>query len=246
VLLAAPLSGAVFSRIIGIKRTIVLGLAISFAGMLYVRHLIGVDASAAHLIPGLIINGFGFGMAISNLANITLSAASLAEAGEASGINNTARQLGATLGTAVLGAIMISTIQTNLTSSIKSSAVIPSLAKPAIAAGVSRDVQTLGETTPGEGQASLPHPVVAEIQDLSKQAMVDGVRKGLAYGAAILAGGFLLSLRLPSGAAAHGPAPASAQAAGETSTPPANVPEPAVASTAPATRKSRAKKPVRL
>lgn len=197
VLIAAPLSAAVLSRLIGLKRVIILGVIICVIGILYLRELITPDATARDLIPALIINGVGFGMAIANLANITLSAVNVAQAGEASGINNTFRQLGATLGTALLGAVLISTLQTGITNGIQQSRVVPGPLKSKIEQGVHAQVQSLGQDSGGSSTARLPQPVVQELGKIRAQATADGLRDALAYGAGILTFGVLLSLRLP-------------------------------------------------
>lgn len=51
---------------------------------------------------------------MSQLSNITLSAVSVEEAGEASGVNNTLRQIGSSLGTAVIGSIIVASLASNL------------------------------------------------------------------------------------------------------------------------------------
>jgi EmrB/QacA subfamily drug resistance transporter len=202
VFFAAPLSGIVGSKLIGLKRVVILGLVIDLVGLVYLRHLISAGVTVHQLIPALVINGIGFGMAIANLTNITLSSVNVQEAGEASGVNNTARQLGATLGTAILGAVLLAAIQTNMTNGIHASRVLPAQLKPVLAAGVRADIQSLGVGSSSAQAARLPASVANELVSIRNHSIADGVRKALAYGAGILGVGVLASLALP-GAKPH-------------------------------------------
>ncbi len=85
------------------------GLALVTAGMLLMT---GVDAGSSwlHLLAGLVLVGAGTGLA-NPLATFThLGVLPPAQGGLASGINDTARQLGLAVGIAVLGAVLQSTI----------------------------------------------------------------------------------------------------------------------------------------
>jgi EmrB/QacA subfamily drug resistance transporter len=81
------------------------GLLLCAAGLLAMRG-IGPHGSWAHLLPGLVVCGAG-----SGLVNPTMTVAALAvvppsQSGMASGVNNTARQLGIAAGIAALGALV--------------------------------------------------------------------------------------------------------------------------------------------
>ena len=53
------------------------------------------------LLPGFVIFGIGVGLMLAQLTNITLSAVKGRERGEASGVSETAKGLGTSLGTAI-------------------------------------------------------------------------------------------------------------------------------------------------
>ena len=87
------------------RATLVGGLLLCAGGLVAMR---GVDphGSWTHLIPGLVAWGAG-----SGLVNPTMTVAALAvvppsQSGMASGVNNTARQLGIAAGIAALGALV--------------------------------------------------------------------------------------------------------------------------------------------
>jgi EmrB/QacA subfamily drug resistance transporter len=205
VLVAAPLAGAIGSKKIPAKYLIISGLVIDAIGLWLLREAITPTATANDLIFPLIVFGTGFGMAFAQLANLTLSAVSVQQAGEASGVNNTFRQIGATLGNALIGSIVISTLATNLSDGIKNSPKIPDKLKPAIEASANERAQSLGEEKPKEGAVKLPQAITDELTNIQNIATADAVRTAMGYGVAVLGVGVLASLRLPKGAGPAAP-----------------------------------------
>jgi hypothetical protein len=68
------------------------------------------------LIVGFSVFGAGSGLLLAQITNITLSAVPKEENNEASGLNFTFRQLGASLGTAVIGAVLLTLMSTGVVS----------------------------------------------------------------------------------------------------------------------------------
>ncbi len=196
-LIAAPLS-AFLVKYTEPKKLIQLGLIIAAASFWVLRASLSVDAAAKDLIWGMSLFGVGMGMMMAQLSNLTLSAVPVEQAGEASGINNTFRQLGQTLGSAILGAVLISSLGVNLTSGIMKSTVIPESVKGEIVekvAGATSDIQ-FGTSNPVP--AWLPDEIKAEVYSISQQATVDANKTTLVYGSIFMILGFLVSLFLPS------------------------------------------------
>ena len=80
------------------------------AGGLLLMTGIDADSSWLHLLAGLSVVGVGTGLANPMVTFAHLGVLPPAQGGLASGINNTARQLGLAVGIAVLGAVLQSTI----------------------------------------------------------------------------------------------------------------------------------------
>jgi MFS family permease len=136
-LIIAPIAGFLSHKYITPKALIQAGLVSTIIGYYILTRTLTVDTANAQLIPAMMFMGAGIGLAMAQLGNLTLSAVSIQQAGEASGLNNTFRQLGQTLGTAIIGAVLLSAISTNLTNGINNSTVIPEKAKNAINESVS-------------------------------------------------------------------------------------------------------------
>ena len=199
ILISAPLS-AWISKFITPKRIIQLGIVLDALGFIVLRQSLQVGASQWALAPGLALFGLGLGFMMAQASNLTLSAVSVAQSGEASGVNNTLRSLGQTLGSAVIGAILISAIGTNLISGIQTNTAIPQTIKPAVAQAVASQSANLefGDTS-GLSNNQLPTAVVHLIVTISNQATVDASRTALIYGLVFILLGLVVSVQLPTG-----------------------------------------------
>ncbi|AZG46493.1 MFS transporter [Gordonia insulae] len=102
---AAQLGGRWYDRR-GNRPPVLTGLAIATLGMIcWTISLPHLDY--AWQVPGMIITGFGLGLVFSPTNTDALSRVTSAERGQASGIVQTVRQLGGTLGVAVIGSIVL-------------------------------------------------------------------------------------------------------------------------------------------
>jgi MFS family permease len=102
---AAQLGGRWFDRS-GVRPPVLAGLTISTLGMFawtlalpYLSYLLQV--------PGMVLSGLGLGLTISPTNTDALSRVAAADRSQASGVLQTMRQLGGTLGVAVVGAVVL-------------------------------------------------------------------------------------------------------------------------------------------
>ncbi len=101
----APLSGRLTARI-RTRTLIVAGLVCATVGAVALSR-IGAGDGAGDLWPALLVFGAGAGIALPAATSTAVAAAPAARVGMASAIHNAGRQVGATLGVAVLGSIVI-------------------------------------------------------------------------------------------------------------------------------------------
>jgi EmrB/QacA subfamily drug resistance transporter len=196
-LIAAPLS-AFLVKYIAPNRLIQIGLVIATISFWVLRAGLSVDATAKDLILGMSLFGVGMGIMMAQLSNLTLSAVSVEQAGEASGVNNTLRQLGQTLGSAILGAILISSLSTNLSAGVMKSSVIPEPIKPSLAQLVSSQASGIEFGASGALPINASEEITTEIFHIGQQATVDANRTTLVYGSIFMFLGLLVSFFLPS------------------------------------------------
>jgi EmrB/QacA subfamily drug resistance transporter len=106
--ICSPLSG----RLVGSRGTrpslVVAGLGITAAGLI-LTHLETGTASIV-LITAYLLFGLGFGMVNAPITNSTVSGMPRSQAGVAAGVASTSRQIGASLGVAVVGSATITAL----------------------------------------------------------------------------------------------------------------------------------------
>jgi EmrB/QacA subfamily drug resistance transporter len=196
-LVVAPASAFIAKHVVP-KRLIQVGLLIATLASVVLHFSIHANSGAASFIPGLILFGFGLGLVMAQSSNMALSAVSVEQAGEASGVNNTLRQVGSSFGSAIIGAVLLTTLAGSLAKGVTSSSVIPDSAKPAIAAKVAAQASNveLSGVTPADSGNGSP-AVKKELSTIATQASADGARQAVIYTGAFIFVGFLLSFALP-------------------------------------------------
>ena len=196
IMIGAPSALKLTKRLLP-KQVIQLGFVISIVGVAYLFLTLSPTSTPWTLAPGLFIYGLGMGFGFSQLGNLTLSAVSVEQSGEASGVNNTIRQIGASFGSAIIGAALIATLTSSIVSKIETSPVIPDTARPAILQQVKAAGSNIEFASPSQNQ-QVPVEIAEEITTLTHESTVEGNKVALLFtgGFAVLALAF--SSLLPS------------------------------------------------
>ncbi len=180
------------------KRLIQVAVVINALAFWVLSLGIARDTTQWALVPGFILFGIGMGLIMSQANNITLSAVPLTQAGEASGVNGTLRQLGASLGSAIMGAILLSTLTTNMVAGVMASPSIPDGAKSSIAQEVQAQISNIEFSGSLQGDRNAtPSIIGGEIASIARSATVEASRLTLLSGIFFMVLAFLLTLRLP-------------------------------------------------
>jgi EmrB/QacA subfamily drug resistance transporter len=104
IILIAPRAGALTDRV-GSRWLVGVGMTL-LAAMLFYYTTLGANESFWALLPGLLLGGIGMGMTMTPVTAAAMSAVSVDKAGVGSAVLNSARQVGGSLGIAVMGAIV--------------------------------------------------------------------------------------------------------------------------------------------
>lgn len=195
-LLIVSISAATLTKRIPHKRLVQVGLIVNTIAIVILRFSIGIDMKLTALIPGLALYGVGLGLVLSQINNLTLSAVPVREAGEASGVTSTFRQIGASLGAAIIGAILISTILVRLDTAVAESPNVPPSSKSAIFEMLRAQASGLAFGDSGNFN-SLPPNVRSEMMDSRRVATTVGIQHAFLYGALFALLGLAVSTRLP-------------------------------------------------
>ncbi len=92
------------------RRVIRLGFIALFVGLVLLVALLDYGAGAEIVTWPLLLAGAGIGAIASQLGSVTVSAVPDEQSGEVGGLQNTGTQLGASIGTALAGAVLISAL----------------------------------------------------------------------------------------------------------------------------------------
>jgi len=178
------------------KRLVQAGLIINTIAIVIIRFTIGIDMNLMWLTPGLALYGVGMGLVLSQINNLTLSAVPVREAGEASGVTNTFRQIGISLGAAIIGAVLISTILVRLDNAVEQSPNIPPQSKESIVRMLRSQAAGLAFGESGVFD-SLPPEIRAQMIAMRRAATTTGIQRAFLCGALFTLLGLAVSTQLP-------------------------------------------------
>jgi hypothetical protein len=154
--------------------------------------------SRNQLIAGLVIAGLGLGMTFAPLQSIAMRNVAPRVASAAAGVMNTARQLGALLGSAVTGAILQMQLAAHLGPSARENVMaLPVSFRPWVLDGFEKAASTVKGLEVGAGQSGghLPPDLPASVQPAIEQvalkifhdAYIPAMRTTLVVPVAVLA-----------------------------------------------------------
>ena len=112
-LLVSPFAGRLQGRF-GARRVVVCGALLGGLGVLDFA-LLDLDSPFVQAVPGYFLVGVGYGAAVPAISAVAMGAIEVERAGVASGVLNTARQVGSAVGLAALGSIAAAVAAGSLT-----------------------------------------------------------------------------------------------------------------------------------
>jgi len=175
------------------------GFLALFAGI--VMLVVALESGAGpEIVTGpMLLAGLGVGALASQLGSVTVSSVSDENSGEVGGIQNTVTNLGASIGTALAGAVLISTLTASFISGVESNPEVPkevvSSAQVKLAGGIpfisDKDLRASLD------QAGVPPETTDAIVDENASARLDGLRASLSLLAVVALIALFFSRRLP-------------------------------------------------
>jgi EmrB/QacA subfamily drug resistance transporter len=162
------------------------GFVLIGSGLLLMRGLTPAS-DWTHLLPGMILAGFGAGLVNVPLASTAVGVVEPARAGMASGINSTLRQVGIATGIAALGSVFASQLRDSVVSSLAGTPV----------SGRSHQLADAIASGQVSGAISSVHgPARAAVANAAQAGFVDGLNVILLVGAIVAFSGAALALTL--------------------------------------------------
>jgi MFS family permease len=212
-----PLSITLLAAAIGIprlrpnaspRRVVRLGLLSLALGTMVLLGALNPDSGPEVVFLPMLLIGLGVGSLASQLGSVTVSAVPDDESPEVGGIQNTMTNLGASLGTAIAGSVMIAAVTTGFIGNIEKSSAIPdrvkSEAKVKLAGGVPfvSDADLEKALDQAHARSKTTDAAVTAYQE----ARISGLRAALAILALLTLIALFFTQRIPARQPGH-PAP---------------------------------------
>jgi Na+/melibiose symporter-like transporter len=141
------------------KRVAQAGLAVFVVGSVLLLGTIDVELNNAQFAIALVFFGVGAGLLLSQLGNVIMSSVDPSKTNEAGGLQGTFQNLGASLGTALIGAVLIAALTTGFISRVEKNPALP------------QSVRDQATTVAGNGLQVVP------VDDVEKAAVKKGLTK---------------------------------------------------------------------
>jgi hypothetical protein len=125
------------------KQKIELGFLVSILGLLGMTLYVSFGHSAAGMIPGIFIYGLGLGLVTSQIVNSIMATVSANQTAEAAGITSTLETLGSSVGTAVVGTILVVSLTAFAGNFVQQSTVFSPEAKTQISSQMSKSIDVV-------------------------------------------------------------------------------------------------------
>ena len=160
------------------RRVVNFGFVSLFAGLVLLVALLDSGAGPEIVTWPLLLAGAGLGAMASQLGSVTVSAVPDEQSGEVGGLQNTGTQLGASIGTALAGAVLISALTASFFTGIQGNPDVPdsvaSKATTELAGGIPflSDAQLKAALS----EANVPAATADAVVEENAQSRIDGLR----------------------------------------------------------------------
>ena len=194
-MIVAPFAGRTADRIGG-KYILMVGIFVFAVGFGSLTFVAGPDSTWINFLVPAIVAGAGMGMTFAPMTTVAMRNISPRMAGAASGVLNTTRQVGAAIGSAVVGALLQNHLATALhDQAVAHAAALPAAYREQFIAAFSSVAANGFEIGTGQNGAKLPAglpPAVAQqltslAHDVFVTAYIDALKPTLLVPIAVLA-----------------------------------------------------------
>jgi EmrB/QacA subfamily drug resistance transporter len=191
-ILVFSILGAKLSSALESKYILMIGFFISAAGTFILGGVFNVNTQMADIIPGSIVFGMGIGLLLSQLTNLTMSAARSDQETDASGLFNSFKNLGYSTGTALIGVLLLMGIFGGLTTGIESSGLAGNMTTTQIQDSLFTYVETMQTQAP-----QIPTELVPQATAIVESTISSAMKQTFNALSLILLLGFITSIFLP-------------------------------------------------
>jgi MFS family permease len=160
------------------RRVIRIGFIALFAGLVLLVTLLDIGAGPEIVSWPLLLAGAGIGAIASQLGAVTVSAVPDEKSGEVGGLQNTGTQLGASIGTALAGAVLISALTASFFTYVQNNPDVPSSVVSKAEVELSGGVPFISDDDLDDAlsEANVPPATADAVMEANEQGRIDGLR----------------------------------------------------------------------
>lgn len=181
-LLIAALIGARLSSRYSAKRIIQVGFVLSILGLIALQVTVKPEMAARDLATGSLF-GVGVGLIASQILNLILSSVTPGQTPETTGLNGTFEQLGNAIGVALVGTMMLVSLNTGIEQRVVASEAIPVEIERDLIQAVDEGVQLVSSSQLEVGleAAGVGAEVKDELLDIYAISRTEAFKAGIAF-----------------------------------------------------------------
>ncbi|MGV9744782.1 MFS transporter [Rhodococcus zopfii] len=181
------------------QRVVRLGLGSMIVGILILTAGMDPGANAAVVSIPMLLMGLGLGALASQLGAVTVSAVPDTRSAEVGGLQNTATNLGASLGTALIGSILIATLTSSVLAGIEDNPAVPASVEQQATTDMAAGVPFLSDTqlVSALDQAGVDAATQQAIVAVNSDARLEALQVAFAITALIAVAALFGTGRLP-------------------------------------------------
>jgi MFS family permease len=163
------------------KRVVQAGLLALFASSILLVGTINVELDEADFAIALAVFGVGAGLMLSQLGNVIMSAVDPSKTNEAGGLQGTAQNLGASLGTALIGAVLIASLSSNLVTRLEQNPAVPAQTRAQVEEVASKGlpIVSVDQAETALVDAGVAQDEATAIADDYGEAQLHGLKRAL-------------------------------------------------------------------
>jgi MFS family permease len=181
------------------RRVVRCGFGLMFLGIVVLLAALDAGAGPEVVTWPLLLIGLGIGSLASQLGAVTVSSVPDSQSGDVGGIQNTVTNLGASIGTALAGAVLIGVLTTTFLGSVAANPAIPSALSEHANVTLSSGIPFVSDAdlTAALDKADVPPATAQAIVAENASSRINGLRAALGVLALLALVALLLTRRLP-------------------------------------------------
>jgi hypothetical protein len=181
------------------RRVVRLGFLALLAGIVVMVGALDAGAGPEIVTWPMLLAGLGIGALASQLGSVTVSSVPDEQSGEVGGLQNTLTNLGASIGTALSGAVLIAVLTSSFFTGIQNNPAVPASVRNEAQTKLSSGVPFVSDAQlkTSLDQAGVPKEQADAIVAENSTARLDGLRASLSLLALIAVLAVILTFRIP-------------------------------------------------